>query len=62
MQFLATGGEATRLPEGSVVLDDGDPIREFVSRALEKRGGTLDGTDTALFDPAKRRLSPGRCK
>ena len=57
--FLASGGEATRLPEGSVALDDGDPIREFVARALAKRGGVLDGEDPALL---QKRISPGRCK
>jgi 5'-nucleotidase len=60
--FLATGGESTKLPPGSVTLDDGDPIRESLARALEKRGGTLDGDDTSLFDPAHRRINPGRCK
>jgi 2',3'-cyclic-nucleotide 2'-phosphodiesterase (5'-nucleotidase family) len=68
--FLATGGEATKLPPGSVILDPpewgAEPIREELSRTFEKRahngGATLDGEDRALFDPTKRRLRPGRCK
>lgn len=60
--FLASGGEATKLPPGSVTLDDGEPIREALVKMLERRGGTLDGEDVALFDPARRRVSPGRCK
>lgn len=69
--FLATGGEATKLPPGSVVLDPpewgAEPIREELSLTFEKRaaapnGNTLDGEDRALFDPNKRRLRPGRCK
>jgi 2',3'-cyclic-nucleotide 2'-phosphodiesterase (5'-nucleotidase family) len=60
--FLASGGEATKLPPGSVTMDDGDNIRESLVKALERRGGTLDGEDRALFDPARRRIAPGRCK
>ncbi len=60
--FLATGGEATKLPQGAVTYDEGDPIREYVARALQKRFHSLDGDDGRLFDPAHRRLRPGRCK
>lgn len=60
--FLASGGEATKLPPGSVTLDDGDPIREALVKMLEKRGGSLDGNDRALFDPGSRRIAPGRCR
>jgi 5'-nucleotidase len=60
--FLATGGESTKLPPESITLDDGDPIREFVARVLQKHGGTLDGDDPKLFDKSHRRLNPGRCK
>lgn len=64
--FLATGGEATKLPPGSVVIDPpewgGEPIREELAKTFERRAGTLDGEDRALFDPTKRRLRPGRCK
>ena len=63
--FLASGGEATKLPPGSVVMDPPDwsnqPIREELARLLGKRGGTLDGEGVALFDPAHKRLTPGRC-
>jgi 5'-nucleotidase len=64
--FLASGGEATKLPQGSVMMDPSEwgaePIREQLARVLEKRGGILDGEDRALFDHARRRLKPGRCK
>lgn len=64
--FLASGGEATKLPAGSVVMDPpewgAEPIREELARVLGKRGGTLDGDDKTLYDPARKRLKPGRCK
>jgi hypothetical protein len=50
------------LTPDSVSLDDGDIIREGLAEVLEKRGGTLDGSDPAFFEPQHRRLQPGRCK
>ena len=65
--FLATGGEATKLPPGSVRPRSarvGRRPHPRAARARPSRGApaSLDGDDRALFDPARRRLKPGRCK
>jgi 5'-nucleotidase len=58
--FLATGGDGTAFPEGSVVVDDGPPIREAMAAQLTARGSRLSGEDPAIFDPTKPRMGlPG---
>jgi 2',3'-cyclic-nucleotide 2'-phosphodiesterase (5'-nucleotidase family) len=62
--FLATGDRHAfgRLrAEGAVVIEPGPPMRDRIAELLERRGGVIDGRDTALFDPSRLRVDyPGR--
>lgn len=61
--FLALGGDGTfaNVPGIETHIEEGTLVREEIIAALRKRGGTLAGTDPALFDPAHRRIDyPGR--
>ena len=56
--FLATGGNNI-FPADAVAharIEDGPPIREAMAALLEARGGTLDGRDPRLANPARPRL------
>jgi 5'-nucleotidase len=62
--FLATGGDGAiarlGLPKGAIFIEDGEPLRDVITRVLEKKGGELSGADPALFDPKKPRVDlPG---
>ena len=62
--FLASGGDGMigrlGLPEGSVILESGEPIRDIMANILRKRGGIIRGDELGLFDPNNRRLQyPG---
>jgi 5'-nucleotidase len=69
--FMVLGGDhaLSTLPklESRMTLDDGEPVRESLVKALETQGGTLDGKDRALFDKAHPRMKNdaangiGRC-
>jgi hypothetical protein len=63
--FLATGGDGF-FASAKIDYEIGPPIRDAVAEALRQRGGTLDPSDRALFDPAHPRFSlpaevPVRC-
>lgn len=59
--FLATGGDGMVFPEGSVVLDDGAPIREALATLLGARGPRLSGEDPSILDPRRPRMEfPGK--
>jgi 5'-nucleotidase len=63
--FLATGGDGF-FAGAKIDYEIGPPIRDAVAEALRQRGGTLDPSDRALFDPAHPRFSlpaevPVRC-
>ncbi len=58
--FLATTGREF-LGKGEVTIEDGPTIRDAIAEVLRKTGGTIDPTDTKIFDPARPRLDyPGR--
>lgn len=69
--FLANGGDSTfgsdRLGPEAVTIDpSGETIRDAIANLLRQRGGTIDGTDLAYYDPANPRLvysqpRPVRC-
>ena len=69
--FMVLGGDhaLSTLPklESRMTLDDGEPVRESLAKALEAQGGTLDGKDLTLFDKAHPRMKNdggngiGRC-
>jgi 5'-nucleotidase len=55
--FIATGGDGgLGVGVRSVILDEGEPLRDHLARALRTRGGTLRGDDPALFGPSTRRF------
>jgi hypothetical protein len=57
--FLATGERhdfARLRSEGAVQIEAGPPMRDRIAALLEARGGTLDATDRALFDPEQLRV------
>jgi 5'-nucleotidase len=62
--FLATGGMEGTLggaSDAEINVEEGTLVREELIALLRKRGGTIDGADLRLFDPAHRRLEyPGR--
>jgi 5'-nucleotidase len=68
--FLATGGDGLfweELKQRARLNDDAPPIRDAMSAVLKARGGTLDGGDPRIADPAHPRLAypgarPVRCK
>ena len=39
-----------------VSIEEGNLIRESTIAELSRRGGTIDGGDRALLDPARRRI------
>ena len=48
------------LPGASVDYEIGPPIRDAMAEVLRQRGGVLDASDRALFDPARPRFAlPG---
>ncbi len=56
--FVALGGDGgLGIDEGRVVVDEGEPVREHLVRAFEKRKGqTLKGDDAALFSASAPRM------
>ena len=62
--FLASGGMDGALKSidpTQVIIEEGNLIREAMIAELSRRGGTIDGGDRALLDPARRRIAfPGR--
>jgi 2',3'-cyclic-nucleotide 2'-phosphodiesterase (5'-nucleotidase family) len=59
--FLAAGGDGLEVPADGVVVEPGVLIRDGLAAVIERRGGTVDGTDPALFDRSRRRLEyPGK--
>ena len=63
--FVALGGDGgLGVAEDRVQLDEGDPVREYLARAFEQRGGHL--SSAATFDPRAPRMqtsgqSDARC-
>lgn len=57
--YLATGGDALFTPLGldpKVIDIRTETVRDALARRLRARGGTLDGSSRALFDPKRPRL------
>jgi 5'-nucleotidase len=54
--FLATGGDGF-FAGAKIDYEIGVPIRDAMAEALRQRGGKLDPTDRALYDPANPRIS-----
>jgi 2',3'-cyclic-nucleotide 2'-phosphodiesterase (5'-nucleotidase family) len=63
--FVALGGDGgLGVAEDRVLLDEGDPVREHLARALQRRGGRIGSA--ATFDPRAPRMqtngqSDARC-
>ncbi|MDP2344351.1 MAG: 5'-nucleotidase C-terminal domain-containing protein [Deltaproteobacteria bacterium] len=61
--FVALGGDGgLAVDESRVVVDEGDPVREHLVRALEKRKRPLRGDDPALYSPASARMKNAKQK
>jgi 2',3'-cyclic-nucleotide 2'-phosphodiesterase (5'-nucleotidase family) len=53
--FLATGGDGSRFPQGSVTISDA-LVRDGLEASLRARGGSLSARDPKIFDASHPRI------
>jgi 2',3'-cyclic-nucleotide 2'-phosphodiesterase (5'-nucleotidase family) len=58
--FVAVGGDGgLGVDRRRITIDEGEPLREHLARALRRRGGRLRPTDPAIAPPTPRMHRPG---
>ncbi len=58
--FVAVGGDGgLGVDRSRITIDEGEPLREHLARALRRRGGRLRPTDPAIAPPTPRMHRPG---